>query len=311
MIIAIPTGVKIFNWLFTMYRGRVRLTVPMYWTIGFITTFVFGGMTGVLLAAPPADFVLHNSLFLIAHFHNVLIPGALFGYLAGYAYWFPKAVGFTLDEKWGKRAFWCWLGGFYIAFAPLYILGFMGMPRRMAHYDNPAWQPLMIVAAIGTVILVLGVVCQAIQLIVSIKNRQTNRDLSGDPWNGRTLEWATASPPAVYNFATIPPVGDLDAFTDLKELGAASRRPEHYQDIHLPKNTACGLICGALAFVTGFAMIWYIWWLAIAGGVGILLTVIARAADDHSHFVITAAEVKLTEDEYYRQLNAATTRSAT
>jgi len=302
MIIAIPTGVKIFNWLFTMFRGRVRFGVPIYWTLGFITTFVFGGMTGVLLAAPPADFVLHNSLFLVAHFHNVLIPGALFGYLAGYAYWFPKAVGFTLDEKWGKRAFWCWLGGFYLAFAPLYILGFMGMARRMAHYDNPAWQPLLILAAVGTAILVAGVVCQVIQLIVSIKNRHANRDLSGDPWNGRTLEWASASPPAIYNFAVIPQVHDLDAFTELKEQGISLHKPDKYQDIQMPKNTACGLICGALAFFFGFAMIWYIWWLAMASCLGILLTIIARAADDHSHFIVPAAEVQRTEEEYLLRL---------
>jgi len=305
MIIAIPTGVKIFNWLFTMYRGRVRLSVPMFWTLGFISTFAVGGMTGVLLAAPPADFVLHNSLFLIAHFHNVLIPGALFGYLAGYAYWFPKAIGFPLNEKWGKRAFWFWLIGFYIAFVPLYILGFMGMPRRLAHYDNPAWQPFLIIAAMGSIILFLGVVCQLIQLIVSIKERQANRDLTGDPWDGRTLEWATASPPAVYNFATIPVVEDLDAFMDMKEKGIAYKRPKAYKDIHMPKNTACGLYNGLQAFFFGFAMIWHIWWLVIASGLAIIATVIARAADDHSHYVVPAAEVESIENERFRRFAAA------
>ncbi len=306
MIIAVPTGVKIFNWLFTMYRGRVRLTTPMLWTLGFITTFAIGGMTGVLLAAPPADFVLHNSLFLVAHFHNVLIPGALFGYFAGYSYWFPKAFGFALDEKWGKRAFWSWLIGFYLAFVPLYILGFMGMPRRMAYYDNPDWQPYLIVAAVGTMVVAFGVLCTIIQLVVSIRARHSTRDLTGDPWeNGRTLEWATASPPAVYNFATVPVVHDIDAFTDMKEKGIAYKKPEHYEDIHMPKNSACGLIIGMLAFISGFAMIWYIWWLAIASALGILVTIIARATDDASHYTITAAEVEAMENKRINDMLAA------
>jgi cytochrome o ubiquinol oxidase subunit I len=310
MIIAVPTGVKIFNWLFTMYRGRVRFTTPMLWTLGFITTFAVGGMTGVLMAAPPADFVLHNSLFLVAHFHNVLVPGALFGYFAGYAYWFPKAVGFTLNEKWGKRAFWSWLIGFYLAFIPLYILGFMGMPRRMVHYDNPDWHPYLIIAAVGTAIISFGVLCQIIQLIVSIKERKANRDLTGDPWDGRTLEWATASPPAVYNFAIIPSVHDIDAFMDMKEQGTAYSRPKRYHDIHLPKNSAMGLISGILSFVFGFAMIWHIWWLAIVSVLGILFTIIARAVDDDSHFIVPAAEVERIENEHHKQL-AATEKNPT
>ena len=208
MLIAIPTGVKIFNWLFTMYRGRIRFTTPMYWTLGFIVTFAIGGSTGVLMAVPPADYVLHNSLFLIAHFHNVLIPGALFGFFAGYYYWFPKAFGFRLQENWGKRAFWCWLIGFYLAFVPLYVLGFMGMPRRMAYYPNPAWHPYLLVAALGTAVIALGILFQGIQLFVSIKERQALSDPTGDPWDGRTLEWLTSSPPAVYNFPTIPVVDD-------------------------------------------------------------------------------------------------------
>ena len=302
MIIAVPTGVKIFNWLFTMYRGRVRLTSPMLWTLGFIVTFAVGGMTGVLLAAPPADFVLHNSLFLVAHFHNVLIPGALFGYFAGYAYWFPKAIGFPLNEKWGKRAFWAWAIGFYLAFIPLYILGFMGMPRRMVHYNNPAWQPYLLVAAGGTAIILLGIVCQIIQLIVSIKERRATRDLTGDPWDGRTLEWATSSPPAAYNFATIPVVHDIDAFTDMKEKGIACRQADVYQDIHMPRNTAAGLILGALAFVFGFAMIWHIWWLAISTALAMLVTVITRAWDDNIHYTVSADEIRETENLHHLQL---------
>jgi cytochrome o ubiquinol oxidase subunit I len=302
MIIAVPTGVKIFNWLFTMYRGRVQFTTPILWTIGFFSAFVIGGMTGVIHAVPGADFVLHNSLFLVAHFHNMLIPGALFAFLAGYMYWFPKAFGFTLSEKWGKRAFWSWLVGFYLAFIPLYVLGFMGMPRRMEHYSNPAWHPWLVVAAIGAAIILFGIICLAIQLTVSIRDRASYRDLSGDPWNGRTLEWATASPPAAYNFAEIPVVNSLDAFWEMKQKGTAYRAPDRYQDIHMPKNTPAGVVLGAFAFVFGFAMIWHVWWLAAASALGILLTVIVRSFNDDIEYVIPAAEVERTEKERYRLL---------
>jgi len=295
MLIAIPTGVKVFNWLFTLYRGRVRFTTPLYWTLGFLTTFVLGGLAGVLLSMPPADFVLHNSLFLIAHFHNMLIPGTLFGFFAGYAYWFPKAIGFRLNETWGKLAFWFWLVGFYLAFIPLYILGFMGMPRRMQHYDNPAWQPYLIVAGVGTALILIGILCMILQLIVSIKERQANRDLTGDPWDGRTLEWATSSPPAVYNFARIPVVHGLDAFWDMKGKDAPDDAHEQYHDIEIPKNTCLGFIIGIFSFLFGFSMVWYIWWLAILSFIGLLFTVIARANDDNTHCVIPAAEVERIE----------------
>ena len=305
MIIAVPTGVKVFNWLFTLYRGRIRLATPMYWTLGFITTFVLGGMTGVLLAAPPADFVLHNSLFLVAHFHNMLIPGALFGYYAGFAYWFPKAIGFPLEEKWGKRAFWSWFVGFYLAFFPLYALGLMGMPRRMAHYANAAWHPYLIVAAAGAALIMLGIGCQIIQLVVSIRDRRATRDLTGDLWDGRTLEWAVASPPPVYNFAAIPVVHAIDAFTDMKEKGLAHQRPEHYQDIHMPKNTASGLVNGGLAALFGFAMVWQIWWLAGVCAAGMVIALILRAANEDTEYTIPAAEVARIEALRHRPLAAA------
>ena len=305
MMIAIPTGVKIFNWLFTMYRGRLRFTTPIYWTLAFIVTFAIGGSGGVLLGMPPADYELHNSLFLIAHFHTMLIPGTLFGFFAGYTYWFPKATGFRLQENWGKRAFWCWLIGFYLAFAPLYILGFMGMPRRMAHYPILAWHPYLIVAALGTAVIALGIFFLGIQLVVSIKKRQALDDPTGDPWDGRTLEWLTSSPPAVYNFPRIPVVDEIDAFTEMKEKGAAYPRPDRYEDIEMPKNAPHGLIIGGLAFVFGFALIWYIWWLAILAALGILFTVIARSIDDDTHYTIPAAEVERIENERYQQLAAA------
>ncbi len=302
MIIAVPTGVKIFNWLFTMYRGRIRFKTPLLWTLGFMTSFTIGGMAGVLLASPPADYVLHNSLFLIAHFHNMLISGALFGYFAGYSYWFPKAMGFTLNEKWGKRAFWFWLMGFYLAFVPLYVLGFMGMPRRMAHYDNLAWQPYLIIAACGLGVILIGVFCQTVQLIVSIRQRHAGRDLTGDPWNGRTLEWAMASPPAAYNFAITPEVNGIDAFFDMKEKGIAYRKPDRYHDIHMPKNTAAGFINGILSFIFGFAMVWHIWWLAILSAIGMLVAVIVRSTDDDTEYTVPAAEVERIENLHFQQL---------
>jgi len=311
MLIAVPTGVKIFNWLFTMYRGRIRFTTPMYWTLGFISTFVIGGMAGVLMSVPPADYVLHNSLFLIAHFHNMLIPGTLFGFFAGYSYWFPKAIGFRLDEKWGKRAFWCWLIGFYLAFIPLYLLGFMGMPRRLDHYANPAWQPYLVIAAIGAAVILSGILFQVIQLFVSFRERQATRDLTGDPWNGRTLEWGTSSPPAVYNFARTPVVHDIDAFMDMKEKGIAYKQPDQYEDIPMPKNTAKGLIIGASAFLFGFGMVWTIWWAVILGALIMLSTVIARSADDDTEYVIPAAEVQRIENRRYRQLISAGALMAT
>jgi cytochrome o ubiquinol oxidase subunit 1 len=262
-------------------------------------------MTGVLLSVPPADYVLHNSLFLIAHFHNVLIPGALFGFFAGYSYWFPKAIGFSLSEKWGKRAFWCWLIGFYFAFMPLYALGFMGMPRRMEHYANPTWQPYLVVAAGGAAVILIGILFLMIQLAVSIRQRHARRDLTGDPWDGRTLEWATSSPPAAYNFAKTPVVHEIDAFADMKEKGIAYALPDQYHDIHMPKNTAAGLSIGALAAVFGFAMVWYIWWLAILGAVGMLFAVIFRASDDDTEYTVPAAEIEQIEKQRYRRLIAA------
>src|SRR6201998_1670515 len=217
MIIAVPTGVKIYNWLFTMYGGRVRFETPMLWSIGFMVTFIIGGLTGVLLAVPPADFLLHNSLFLVAHFHNVIIGGVLFGAFAGYTYWFPKAFGFRLHEGWGKAAFWCWVIGFYLAFMPLYVLGLMGMTRRMQQYDIPGWHPWLLIAAAGAAVILAGIILQIVQLVVSIRRREELRDVTGDPWNGRSLEWATPSPPPAFNFAVLPQIQGSDAYWSMKQ----------------------------------------------------------------------------------------------
>jgi cytochrome o ubiquinol oxidase subunit 1 len=266
MIIAVPTGVKVFNWLFTLYGGRIRYEVPVLWALGFMVTFVIGGLTGVLMAVPPADFVLHNSVFLVAHFHNVIIGGVLFGAMAGYNYWFPKVFGFTLDKRLGQVSFWCWLIGFYVAFMPLYVLGLFGMTRRMQHYANTSWQPYLIVAEVGAILILCGILATIAQLVVSIRNRARHRDLTGDPWNGRTLEWSTASPPPRYNFAVMPRVESRDAFAYIKEKGREAKAlPEHFESIELPGNSPNGFVTAFFAVITGFALIWHIWWMAILG----------------------------------------------
>jgi cytochrome o ubiquinol oxidase subunit 1 len=304
MIIAVPTGVKVFNWLLTMYRGRIDFHPSMMWTIGFIVTFVIGGMTGVLLAVPPADFLMHNTTFLVAHFHNMMIPGVLFGYLAGYMYWFPKAFGFAFHRGWGLGAFWCWLVGFYLAFMPLYLLGLKGMPRRMETYNDPTWRPYLLVAAFGALVVLCGLGCMVMQLYVSIRDRNKTRDLIGDPFNGRTLEWSTSSPPPPYNFAVIPTVSDREAFLEMKEKGIAYQRPAAYEAIRIPSNTPIGVIIGAFAFVLGFAMIWHIWWLVGVSGLIMLGAVIVRSSNDDQEFTMSAAEVKAIEDERFRLLGS-------
>ena len=303
MIISIPTGVKIFNWLFTMYRGRIEFTSPMLWTIGFIITFTIGGMTGVLLSVPAANFVLHNSLFLIAHFHNVIIGGVVFGCFAGITYWFPKAFGFKLDDVWGKRAFWFWITGFFVAFMPLYVLGFMGMTRRVSQNIDPEFHGWLVVAACGAGLIAIGVLCQLIQVVVSIRDREKNRDWTGDPWGGRTLEWATSSPPPFYNFAIEPKVTGLDAFWEAKEDGSAYRQPAKYAPIHMPKNSGAGVIIAAFSVVFGFAMIWHIWWMAIAGFVGMIATWIIHSFNDDVDYYVQVDEIERIEGQHFDNIN--------
>ena len=304
MIISIPTGAKIFNWLFTMYRGRIRYELPMMWTVAFMLPFVIGGMTGVMLAVPPADFVLHNSLFLIAHFHNVIIGGVLFGVFAGINYWFPKAFGFKLDRTWGVRSFWLWVIGFYFAFMPLYFLGLMGVTRRLRHFDDPTFQPFFIVAAFGALLIAGGIACMLMQFFVSIRDREKLKDTTGDPWHGRSLEWSTSSPPPKYNFAFTPVVHDLDAWWDMKARG--SERPTTgFHPIHMPKNTATGVVLGGLATAFGFAMIWYIWWLAALSFVATIGYAIFHTFNYDRDYYIPADEVARVEDERTRLLAAA------
>ena len=294
MVIAVPTGVKVFNWIFTMFRGRVQFTTPLLWFLGFIATFTLGGATGVLMAIPAADFQIHNSLFLVAHFHNVIIGGVVFGFFAAYSYWFPKFTGFRLNEKLGKYAFWCWIIGFFIAFLPLYLLGFMGATRRLNHYDVPEWQPLFIVAAVGAAIITLGVAFQFIQFYVSVRDRHKNRDTTGDPWNGRTLEWSTKSPPPFYNFAITPDVHERDAFWALKH-SKTPPAPRHYHSLHMPKNTPLGLYIGIWSFLLSFGLIWHMFWLAGLSAVAIILCVIKHLWHKEPEYLISAQEVEKME----------------
>ncbi|MFX3576392.1 cytochrome o ubiquinol oxidase subunit I [Ralstonia mannitolilytica] len=294
MIISIPTGAKIFNWLFTMYHGKIRFETPMLWTVGFMVTFVIGGMTGVLLAVPPAHFSLHNSLFLIAHFHNVIIGGVLFGLMAGITYWFPKAFGYRLVSSWGKASFWFWFVGFYVAFMPLYWLGMQGVTRRMSHFDDASLQIWFQLAALGAALIAVGIACFLIQLVVSFLRREELRDTTGDPWNGRTLEWSTSSPPPQYNFALTPLVHDTDAWWQMKQYGY-QRPQEGFKPIHMPKNTAAGIVLAGLSTLCGFALIWHIWWLAIASFAATILSAIVHTFNYKRDYYIPAEDVLRTE----------------
>ena len=296
MIISIPTGAKIFNWLFTMFRGRIKFDVPMLWTLGFMVTFVIGGMTGVLLAVPPVDFVLHNSLFLIAHFHNVIIGGVLFGLFAGITYWFPKATGYKLDEFWGKLSFWFWLIGFYFAFMPLYVLGLMGVTRRVSHFEDQSLQIWFQIAAFGAVLIAVGIAAFLIQLIVSFRRREALADETGDPWDGRTLEWSTSSPPPPYNFAFTPRVHDLDAWWQMKQHGF--KRPESgFIPIHMPKGTWAGIVLSAISVACGFALIWHMWLAAAVTFVALIGTAIYHTFNYDRDYYIPAEEVERIEAE--------------
>jgi cytochrome o ubiquinol oxidase subunit 1 len=302
MIISIPTGAKLFNWLFTMYRGRIHFDVPMLWTIGFMITFIIGGMTGVLLAVPPVDFVLHNSLFLIAHFHNVIIGGVVFGTFAAVTYWYPKVTGYKLDPFWGKASFWCWFIGFYLAFMPLYLLGFMGVTRRMSRFDDPSLQIWFQIALGGALLVALGILCFIIQLYVSYKKRDALSDKTGDPWHGRTLEWSTSSPPPQYNFAFTPRVYDIDAWWHMKANGFV-RPTTGFVPIHMPKNTAAGIVLAGISAVFGFAMIWHMWLIAGLTFVALLIAIIIHTFNYNREYYIPVEEVEKAEAKFTAKQN--------
>jgi cytochrome o ubiquinol oxidase subunit I len=293
-LISVATGVKVFNYIFTMWGGRIRYTTPMLWAVGFIVAFVIGGMTGVLLAVPPADFELHNSMFLVAHFHNVIIGSVVFGAFAGLTFWFPKAFGYSLDETWGQRAFWLSFVGLWAVFLPLYMAGLLGMPRRLQHYDVAAWRPWVILSALGVLVMLGGVVCQVMQFVVSFRRREELRDVTGDPWDGRSLEWATPSPPPVFNFAVMPNVENEEPYWTIKQRAMETQQlsdaPE-YQPIHMPRNSPTGFVTAFFATLTGFALIWYIWWLAIVGLVAAFAVFVVFAWRDNTEYEVPAEEV--------------------
>lgn len=305
MIIAIPTGVKIFNWLFTMYEGRIHMHSAMMWTIGFLITFSIGGMTGVLLSLPAADFVLHNSLFLIAHFHNVIIGGVVFGCFAGITYWFPKLFGFTLDEIWGKRAFWFWFIGFFIAFMPLYFLGFMGMTRRISQNIDPEFHVMLVIASFGVCLIMIGIICQIFQIYISIRNSQNYLDFTGDPWDGRTLEWSISSPPPVYNFANIPVVCDRDDFWRIKKLKDKRIKKVIYSKIVMPKNTSFGIFISFFSLLCGFSAVWYIWWLFLFSLVSIFYLLILKSFKNSTHYTISIEQIEKIENKHLKNLKIA------
>ena len=305
MVIAIPTGVKVFNWLFTMFRGNVDFSTPMLWMMAFFTTFAIGGMAGVMMSIPPVDFQTHNSLFLVAHFHNVIIGGVLFGFFAGIAYWFPKVFGFMLDERRGKIAFWFWVSGFYLAFTPLYVLGLMGAMRRNVHFDNLAYKPYLIVALIGALLIFIGFACQIWQIVYSIRHKESLRDKTGDPWGGRTLEWSLASPAPFYNFDHTPSVDQIDDYWYKKqaweEQGIERPRPETFNDIHMPKSSPFGFLMSIVAAAFGFAMIWHIWWLAIFAMLGIVGGMIFNSFNLDTDYYVKASEVEAIQKAHFEE----------
>ena len=295
MLIAVPTGVKVFNWVFTMFEGKVHFATPMLWFMGFLSTFVIGGMTGVLMSVAAVDFQVHNSLFLIGHFHSMVIGGVLFGVLSAISYWFPKYTGFMLHERLGRWVYWCWFWGFPVAFLPLYVLGFMGATRRLDHYDAATgWQPWFVIAAIGAAILAVGTVLFLVQLIVSIVQRKKLRDTTGgDPWDGRTLEWSTSSPPPFYNFAIIPEVHTRDAFWEMKKHKTHEKKI--YEPIHMPKNTPIGMYIGGFAFLFGFSVIWQMHWLTILSFAGLLISMIYRLSEKETDYYVSVSEIEKIE----------------
>jgi cytochrome o ubiquinol oxidase subunit 1 len=291
MAIGVPTGVKIYDWIWTMFLGQVRFTVPMLYSLAFMMTFVLGGLTGIILAFPPLDYLVHNTLFLVAHFHNMLIPGLLYGMLAGYHYWFPKAFGFRLSEKWGRIAFGGWVVGFYLAFMPLYVLGASGMARRTQEIFEPAFRPWLYVAGLGALILLGALAALVVQLWVSIRDRAANRVAAGDPWDGRGLEWSISAPPPDYNFAILPRVSSRDPFYDRKRNGGAYVPPPVYHDIEMPKNSVAGPVLGVVGATMTFGLVWHIWWLAILGAPVVVCSVVARSFVRDLHRIIPADQV--------------------
>lgn len=305
MIIGIPTGVKVYDWILTMYGGRIRFTTPMLFHIYFLFTFILGGLTGVLLANPTIDFQVHNSLFLVAHFHNMIIPGVLFGMFAAVQFWFPKAFGFRLHEGWGKAAFWSFAPGFLLAFFPLYWIGMSGATRRTAIWSEPSYLPWFALAMLGAVLILAGTAFLITQIIVSIRRRHELAAPLGDPWDGRSLEWSIPSPVPEWNFAVLPQVENRDTFTEAKKAGTAYLSPAAYDDIEVPRNSATAPLIGLFSCTWAFGLVWHIWWLVILSSVLIVGVVIARSFVMNINETIPAARVKAEHEAFLAAVNAA------
>ncbi|MGH8259521.1 MAG: cbb3-type cytochrome c oxidase subunit I, partial [Steroidobacteraceae bacterium] len=305
MLIGIPTGVKIYDWMLTMFRGRVRFRTPLLYALAFVVLFAIGGMSGIILANPSIDYQVHNTQFLVAHFHNVLIPGTLFGMLAGYHFWFPKAFGFRLDERWGMISATCWIAGFVLAFFPLYGLGLLGYPRRHLGYFDPAFQPYMAVAFFGALVILFAFLSLLIQLVVSVRRRVEYAVPGGDPWDGRSLEWSIAAPPPPYNFATLPEVTQIDQFAVDKERGRAYRAPVQYTDILMPRNSAMGMIVCVFGTLTAFGLVWYMWWLTVLGALAMAAAVLGRGYTRNTERIVPADEVARTDRQWLETVAAA------
>ncbi|WP_019003895.1 cytochrome aa3 quinol oxidase subunit I [Cohnella laeviribosi] len=292
MAIGIPTGVKIFNWLFTMYKGRIQFTTPMLWSLGFIVNFVIGGVTGVMLAMAAADYQYHNTYFLVAHFHYVLIAGTVFACFAGFHYWYPKMFGHKLNEKIGKWCFWLFMIGFNVCFMPMYFLGLAGMPRRIYTYDpESGWFSLNFVATIGAFLMGAAFILLVYNIYYSIRRQKP--EVSGDPWDGRTLEWATdgAIPPH-YNFAVIPKVTGLDAFWRLKKEKQRERIDDAILPIHMPSHSGKPFMMSVFFFISGFGLVFEWFWMGIVGAVGVLVIMILRSLECDKGYYVSVEEIK-------------------
>ncbi|WP_025114589.1 cytochrome aa3 quinol oxidase subunit I [Lysinibacillus fusiformis] len=293
MAIAVPTGVKIFNWLLTMRNGKIQFTTPMLYALGFIPIFTIGGVTGVMLAMASADYQYHNTMFLVAHFHYVLIPGTVFGVLAGYHYWWPKMFGFRLNEKLGKTAFWFIAISFNVTFFPLFILGLDGYARRMYTYsESTGYGPLNMLSFVGALGLAVGFALIVYNIYYSWKHMPRNE--KADVWEGRTLEWATHSPVPEYNFAVVPTVTRLDEFWFAKKEGRDITAGK-IEKIHMPNNTGTPFWMSGFFFLAAFFAVFNLWVPAIISMLGVFGFMIHRSFEkDHGRY-ISVEEVMATE----------------
>lgn len=297
MAISIPTGVKIFNWIFTLHKGRIRFTVPMLWSIGFIPNFVIGGVTGVMLAMAAADYQYHNTYFLVSHFHYVLIAGTVFACFAGLIYWYPKMFGHRLNETIGKWVFWVFMIGFNVCFFPQYFLGLDGMPRRIYTYlESDNWFSLNAISTAGAFMMAIGFALFVYNIYFSW--RYEKRETTGDPWDGRSLEWATSSAvPPFYNFAKLPEVTDRDAFWTMKEKGIRLHADTNYEKVHMPSNTWLGFVMSFIMFIASFALVFSWFPLAIISGIGIFICMILRSFDYDEGYYVSAKEIQEIESK--------------